>query len=408
MVPNVVLMRSGQVSLTTARPINTAQPRTTVNSARPMTNVFNKAHSTVRMPINKNIAFKNSNFNKRVNTVNNKNVNAARPKAVVNDARPKAVLNAVKGNQVNVVKQDLQKKGVIDSGCSRHITGNMSYLTDFEEIDGGYVAFGGSGPNWLFDIDALTKSLNYKLVVTGNQFNGNAGIKACDDTSKARMEIVPGKDYILLPLWTTDPPFSQSLKSSPDVGFKPLGNDEKKVTEEPGKEGGDPSKEGECNDQEKEDNVKSTNNVNAASTNKVNAVGVKTSIELPNDLNMIELEDIVYSDDNEDVGAEADMNNLDAFMPVIPILTTRIHKYHLVEQIIRDLNSAPQTRRMTKNLEEMSCLVLFSSADKHKYYSNCFVLLLFITRRTQKVNSCIEGSKLDRGYAGRASTIQLQ
>ncbi|GKF62080.1 hypothetical protein Tco_0182134, partial [Tanacetum coccineum] len=40
----------------------------------------------------------------RVNTVSGKNVNPARPKAVVNVARPKAVLNAVKGNQVNDVK----------------------------------------------------------------------------------------------------------------------------------------------------------------------------------------------------------------------------------------------------------------------------------------------------------------
>ncbi|GJS24615.1 putative ribonuclease H-like domain-containing protein [Tanacetum coccineum] len=61
----------------------------------------------------------------------------------------------------------------------------------------------GSGPNWLFDIDALTKSMNYKPVVAGNQSNGNAGTKACDDAGKARMETVPGKDYILLPLWGT-------------------------------------------------------------------------------------------------------------------------------------------------------------------------------------------------------------
>ncbi|GJU94541.1 putative ribonuclease H-like domain-containing protein [Tanacetum coccineum] len=39
---------------------------------------------------------------------------------------------------------DLQDQGVIDSGCPRHMTGNMSYLTDYEEIDGGYVAFGGN------------------------------------------------------------------------------------------------------------------------------------------------------------------------------------------------------------------------------------------------------------------------
>ncbi|GJT22144.1 retrovirus-related pol polyprotein from transposon TNT 1-94 [Tanacetum coccineum] len=176
--------------------------------------------------------------------------------------------------------------------------------------------------------------------------------KACDDACKSRMKTVPGKDYILLPLWTTDPPFSQSSKNSPDAGFKPSGNDEKKVTEEPGKEGGDSSKDSECSDQEKEDNVNSTNTVNAASTNEVNVVGAKTSIELPDDPNMPEFEDIVYSDDDEDVGAEADMNNLDAFMPVSPIPTTRVHKDHPVKQIIGDLNSAPQTRRMTKNLEE--------------------------------------------------------
>ncbi|GJR52711.1 putative ribonuclease H-like domain-containing protein [Tanacetum coccineum] len=39
---------------------------------------------------------------------------------------------------------DLQDQGVIDSGCSRHMTGNMSYLIDYEEIDGGYVAFRGN------------------------------------------------------------------------------------------------------------------------------------------------------------------------------------------------------------------------------------------------------------------------
>ncbi|GJS83784.1 ribonuclease H-like domain-containing protein [Tanacetum coccineum] len=62
---------------------------------------------------------------------------------VNNDARPKAVLNAVKGNQGNP-QQNLLEKGVIDSRCSRHMTWNMSYLTDFEEIDRGYVAFRGN------------------------------------------------------------------------------------------------------------------------------------------------------------------------------------------------------------------------------------------------------------------------
>ncbi|GJV99437.1 hypothetical protein Tco_1554689 [Tanacetum coccineum] len=146
MVPKAVLMRSDLVSLTTAKPVNTAQPKTTVNSARPMTNVFNKAHSTIRRPINNKTTIKNSNFNQKVNTVKGKNVNTIRPK-------PKAVVNVVKGNHVNAVKalafwgnpqQDLQDKGVIDSRCLRHMTWNMFYLTEFEEINGGYVAFGGN------------------------------------------------------------------------------------------------------------------------------------------------------------------------------------------------------------------------------------------------------------------------
>ncbi|GKE32245.1 hypothetical protein Tco_1451567 [Tanacetum coccineum] len=182
MVPKEVLTRSGLVSLTTARSVNTTQPRTNVNSARPMTNVFNKTHSTVRRPIKNKATTKNINFNPMVNTVKGKNVNTAKPKAVVNTtkpkavvnaARPKAVLNAVKGNHVNAIKasacwiqvsdglspqkrqiflpymqgnpqQDLKEKCVIDSGCSRHMTGNMSYITDFKEIDGGYIAFGGN------------------------------------------------------------------------------------------------------------------------------------------------------------------------------------------------------------------------------------------------------------------------
>ncbi|GKB46049.1 hypothetical protein Tco_0896802 [Tanacetum coccineum] len=64
-----------------------------------------------------------------------------------NTARPRAVVNDIKGNNFNAVKasacwgnpqMDLQDQRVIDSGCSRHMTGNMSYLTDYEEIDRGY------------------------------------------------------------------------------------------------------------------------------------------------------------------------------------------------------------------------------------------------------------------------------
>ncbi|GJX48970.1 putative ribonuclease H-like domain-containing protein [Tanacetum coccineum] len=138
-------------------------------------------------------------------------------------------------------------------------------------------------------------------------------------------------------------------KSTPNaVGSKTFSDVEKKADE-------DPRKESEFNDQEKKDNVNSTNNVNAASTNKVNAVGGKTSIKLPFDPNMLTLEDVSifdFSRDDDDVGAEADMNNLYTTIQVSPIPTTRIHKDHPLDQVIGDFQSATQTRQMSKNLKE--------------------------------------------------------
>nr|GEV98333.1 ribonuclease H-like domain-containing protein [Tanacetum cinerariifolium] len=119
------------VSVNIARQINIAYPRPTVNSARQVSNDFNRAHSHDKRPINNRTTSKNSKINQKVNTVIAKHLNTARPK--VNTARPKA------GN----LQLKLQEKGVIDSECSRHMTGNMSYLSGYEEIDGGYVAFGG-------------------------------------------------------------------------------------------------------------------------------------------------------------------------------------------------------------------------------------------------------------------------
>ncbi|GJV57413.1 putative ribonuclease H-like domain-containing protein [Tanacetum coccineum] len=150
----------------------------------------------------------------------------------------------VKIEFVKPKQQEKTDQGVIDSGCSRHMTGNMSYLTDYEEIDGGYVTFGGNPKGG-------------KITGKGTQSNDFAGTKASD---------------------STDP------KSSHDDGSKPSSDDGKKVNE-------DPRKDSECNDQEKEDNVNSTNNINAASTNEVNDVGGKTTIELPFDPNMPALED---------------------------------------------------------------------------------------------------------------------
>ncbi|GKE71047.1 hypothetical protein Tco_1529119, partial [Tanacetum coccineum] len=182
----------------------------------------------------------------------------------------------------------------------------------------------GSGPNWLFDIDALTKSMNYEPIIAGNQSNGSAGTKARGDTGKARMETVLGKDYILLPFLTQNLSFSSSLKDSPNAGFKPSGKEEKKDAKDP------------------------------ENKDKNNATDENIVYGCYDDPNMPNLEEIVNSDDDEGVDAKADMTNLDTNILVSPTLTTRIHKDHPLEQIIRDIHSAPQTKRMTKNVTEHS------------------------------------------------------
>ncbi|GJY83416.1 putative ribonuclease H-like domain-containing protein [Tanacetum coccineum] len=125
MVPRVVLMKIGLKPFNTARTVNTAHPKSIVFSAKPM-------------------------FTHKVNTAKAQAVNTARPQAV-NTGRPKAVktarpnsavVNAVRVNQANGKPQQ-DDTGFVDSGCSRHMTGNIAYLSDFKEFDGGYVTFGG-------------------------------------------------------------------------------------------------------------------------------------------------------------------------------------------------------------------------------------------------------------------------
>ncbi|GJS85113.1 retrovirus-related pol polyprotein from transposon TNT 1-94 [Tanacetum coccineum] len=127
-----------------------------------------------------------------------------------------------------------------------------------------------SGPEWLFDIDTLTKSMNYKPVVTGNQSNANAGTKACDDACKARVETMHGKDYILLLL---------GLRST-ILFYKVPSTEEPRVN------------------QEKDANINITNNINTVSLT-VNVAGIEDNVVDENivygcvdDPNMPNLEEI--------------------------------------------------------------------------------------------------------------------
>ncbi|GJR69430.1 putative ribonuclease H-like domain-containing protein [Tanacetum coccineum] len=167
----------------------------------------------------------------------------------------------------------------------------------------------GSGPDWLFDIDLLTNSMNYEPDTEGNQINGIPSIKD-------NVDAVPAQQYILLPL-PSDSPQSSEDAVVDDAGKKTTkesANESERNGQE--NEGGASNKEGDQNVQDlragldkllvqqKEGYANSTNRVSTVSPS-VSAVGG------------------AYYD--EDVGAKADLNNLETTMNVSPIPITKIH-----------------------------------------------------------------------------------
>ncbi|GJT01323.1 ribonuclease H-like domain-containing protein [Tanacetum coccineum] len=150
MVPRAVLMKTGLKAVNTARPVTTAHPKTTVYSARPMSHFSKSAQSTVKRPYQIRTTLTNKNFSQKVNTAKGK-FYTARPKAV-NTARPNsAVVNAVRGHPQ---KED---QSYVNSGYSRHMTGNMFYHSDFKEFVRGYVTFGGGSKEGKLLVKELLK-----------------------------------------------------------------------------------------------------------------------------------------------------------------------------------------------------------------------------------------------------------
>ncbi|GKB60100.1 hypothetical protein Tco_0916286 [Tanacetum coccineum] len=135
MSPKAVLLKTGLTPLNIVRPVNTAHPKIAVHSAKSKTHFFKQAQSTAKRPFYKQT------------TLTRRSVHTA--KGHYYNGRPRAVTTArLYSGQVNVVrvkggKPQHDDKGFVDSGCSRHMTGNIAYLSDFKEFDGGYVAFGG-------------------------------------------------------------------------------------------------------------------------------------------------------------------------------------------------------------------------------------------------------------------------
>nr|GEU88412.1 ribonuclease H-like domain-containing protein [Tanacetum cinerariifolium] len=200
------------------------------------------------------------------------------PKPHVTRPRPAKTI----GNPQHALKD----KGVIGSGCSRHMIGNMSYLSDFEEINGRYVAFGRNPKG------GKISGRNPK----GGKISG----------------FMTPFGYPVAILNTLDPlgKFDGKADEGFLVGYSNTDDDVAFEVKEPEFEGKKP--------------------------------------EFEVYVSPIKLEDITYSDDVEDVGAEADFTNLETTITVSPIPTTRVYKDHPMTQIIGDLSSSTQTRSMIR------------------------------------------------------------
>nr|GEV97379.1 hypothetical protein [Tanacetum cinerariifolium] len=288
------------------------------------------------------MAFSSSSSDSKVS--DDEKYNMSQPKIEKKTVRP----SIVKKEFVKYKQQEKTARKAVKQ--VEHHRKNTHSPRDYKEIDGGYVAFGGNLKGWKIKGKCTIKtgkfdgkadkgffvgySLNSKSFrifnsrtriveenlhtrfskstpnVVGLQSNSFAVTKACNNAGQTRKEIEPVKDCILLPLWTADPPFSQDPKSSHDDGFKPSSDEGKKVDE-------DPRKENECN-YKKKDNVNNTNNVNTISST-VNDACTNEDNELPFDPNIPALEDVSifnFSNDDEDDGAMADMNNLDTTIQI--------------------------------------------------------------------------------------------
>nr|GEW13091.1 hypothetical protein [Tanacetum cinerariifolium] len=337
------------------------------------------------------------------------------------ESKPKIEKKTVKPSfaKIEFVKskeqQDLQDKRVIDRGCSRHMTENMSYLTDYKEIDGGYVVFGGNlneeksqaENSVLFnDNERIILSPNFKLTDESHVL-----LKV---PRKNNMYSVDLKNIVFKEGLTFL--FAKATSDESKLWHRRLGHLNIKTLNKLIKKNlvrGLPSKlfennqdcvacqkrkqqRASCKFDGKLDegflvgyslNSKSFRVFNNRTTIVEENLHIRFSENTPNiagsrpnwlfdidaltnsmnykifvvgnqsngNAEMPELEDIstfTLSNEDEDDCAEADMNNLDTTIQVSPTPTTRIHKDHPLYQVIGDLHSTTQTWNMSKNLEE--------------------------------------------------------
>ncbi|GJX18788.1 putative ribonuclease H-like domain-containing protein [Tanacetum coccineum] len=210
---------SQAASTSTTRKVNTSRP--SCDEISPINKIFNKSSSPIRRPFNRTIAPKANFSNQKVNTAEVKAV------SVVGDMKETA----------DTLQSALKNKGIVDSGCSRHMTGNKAYLVEYQDYNGGLVTFGGSksyitgkGPKGSREIQewpetpqqnrtAERKNRNLTPVRSENQANKTAGLEEANhsaciqdniDAGYSEMEADPAQGYFVLPICS----YTSTVKSS--------------------------------------------------------------------------------------------------------------------------------------------------------------------------------------------------
>nr|GEZ22019.1 ribonuclease H-like domain-containing protein [Tanacetum cinerariifolium] len=284
--------------------------------------------------------------------------------------------------------------------------GNMSYLSDFEELNGGYVVFGGNPKGGKITRKGKIKTgkLDFDDVyfVKELKFNLFSVSQMCD--KKNSVLFTDTECLVLSPNFKL-PDASQVLLRNNNKDDHADGKEhdddiQKSVSPEihSSSNGAQTRKQGDTNENKDKGkshvvtitgfkdlnaefekyNNNSSNRVNAASPS-VSTAGQNSkdstndfSAARPSNAAMPNLEDLSHDADN--VSAEADINNLESIISVSPIPTTRIHKDNPTSQIIGDLSSTTQTRSMARAVRDQGGISQMFNEDFHTCMFACFLL----------------------------------
>ncbi|GJZ57464.1 putative ribonuclease H-like domain-containing protein [Tanacetum coccineum] len=191
----------------------------------------------------------------------------------------------------------------------------------------------GNGPKWLFDIDSLTQSMNYVPVTAGTISNDSAG------TSEENSQ-----DCIVMPIWKDTSYFDSPTKDVDNGEPKTADDAQKQVEDGPNNENAE---------QERFADDSSTKDVNAAGKHvntanldvntgslKLNVVGPSVNTASSNE------------QDNTEDEPEVNLGNITNSNIVLTTSNTRIHKDHPIDNVISEVKSTVQTRRMSKPTSE--------------------------------------------------------